>query len=595
MLRYIRSIEVSQYLTQSIAEPGSGLRRRLLNAVTRSADRVRLYRRTVGIIFFLLVALAALIPRAPALDRFMTVDEWDWFGFSASFYRSLYQRDFAGTYQHGNLGASVMWAGTLAYLWRYPQLVSEARPHKFADYHLLEIFFKEHDTSPILIMQSARLIMVLWTAIALGLAFLAVRRLFGLLPALLGLMLITFDPFHIGLTRLHHPDGFMSSLMLLAAVSFLAYTYCGRGWFDLALATLATGFAWLTKIPSLYLVLFFGLVALVQVWYGRRENGRLYWHIFWRSTWPVLFVLVGAVLVFFLFWPAMWVDPLGTLQKVISTTADYALEGHNKVVFFMGRVITGDPGWLFYPVNYLWRTTPGVLAGLALALLAFFKRWSPLEEKRRREIAVLLVLDALLFAVMMSLGAKKFDRYIIPSFPPLDLVAGIGWAALLGWVWGRPKQPAARWAAVGLGVLVIGSQVFLAGRTYPYYLTYYNPLLGGSAKAPEVMMIGWGEGLDQAARYINQEPGAENLTVMSYYQDGSFSFFFDGKTLGQPKHWQGGEALQAEGVDYVVLYANQWQRQLPDQAMLNYFAAQTPEYIVSLDSLEYARVYKIGN
>jgi hypothetical protein len=29
--------------------------------------------------------------------------------------------------------------------------------------------------------------------------------------------------------------------------------------------------------------------------------------------------------------------------------------------------------------------------------------------------------------------------------------------------------------------------------------------------------------------------------------------------------------------------------------MLNYFAAQTPEYIVSLDSLEYARVYKIGN
>jgi 4-amino-4-deoxy-L-arabinose transferase-like glycosyltransferase len=174
------------------------------------------------------------------------------------------------------------------------------------------------------------------------------------------------------------------------------------------------------------------------------------------------------------------------------------------------------PGWLFYPVNYLWRTTPAVLGGLALALLAFLKRWPPLEEGRQREITVLLVLYALLFAVMMSLGAKKFDRYLIPSFPPLDLVAGIGWAGLLGWLWGRPRQPLWRWVAVALGVLAIGSQAVLAGRTYPYYLTYYNPLLGGSAKAPEVMMIGWGEGLDQAARYINGLPRSERMKVMSH-------------------------------------------------------------------------------
>jgi hypothetical protein len=289
----------------------------------------------------------------------------------------------------------------------------------------------------------------------------------------------------------------------------------------------------------------------------------------------------------------MWVDPLGTLQKMFVTTSGYASAGKDANIFFLGRIIDDDPGWLFYPVNYLWRTTPAVLAGLTLALLAFLKRWSPLDDGQRREMTVLLVLYALLFAVMMSLGAKKFDRYLIPIFPPLDLLAGIGWTALLGWLWGRSRQPLGRWAAVGLGVLAIGSQAYLAGSTYPYYLTYYNPLLGGSAKAPEVMMIGWGEGLDQAARYINSLPRSERMKVMSQYPHGSVSYILNGEALDQPQVWEGPEPLKAQGIDYVILYRNQIQRQLPDPAILEYFAAQTPEYEIFIDGIQYAQIYPI--
>jgi len=58
------------------------------------------------------------------------------------------------------------------------------------------------------------------------------------------------------------------------------------------------------------------------------------------------------------------------------------------------------------------------------------------------------------------------------------------------------------------GILFI--QALSALQTFPYFFSYYNPLAGGSSRAPQVMMIGWGEGMDQAARYLNQKPDAEN-------------------------------------------------------------------------------------
>jgi hypothetical protein len=140
---------------------------------------------------------------------------------------------------------------------------------------------------------------------------------------------------------------------------------------------------------------------------------------------------------------------------------------------------------------------------------------------------------------------------------------------------------------------VISSQAFLAIRNYPYYINYYNPLMGGSTRAPQMMMIGWGEGLDQAARYLNQLPGAKEFQVMSYYPDGSFSYFFDGKTQPLPDEWGGDGSNQFTGIDYVVLYAHQWQRQVPNAQLLAYFDQLTPEYVVKIDGLDYAKVYSL--
>jgi len=102
-------------------------------------------------------------------------------------------------------------------------------------------------------------------------------------------------------------------------------------------------------------------------------------------------------------------------------------------------------------------------------------------------------------------------------------------------------------------------------------------------------MIGNGEGLDRAAAWLNQQPNAAALTVASWYSEG-FAPYFHGATVDVRKIysldlWPWTEAHR------VVLYVNQFQRQLPDPQILAYFAAQQPLYTVSMHGVDYARVY----
>jgi len=206
--------------------------------------------------------------------------------------------------------------------------------------------------------------------------------------------------------------------------------------------------------------------------------------------------------------------------------------------------------------------------------------------------AAALVLFALLFTVFMTFGSKKFDRYLLPIYAPLDLVAGIGWVITAGWLGERIYLRKAGLIFLILLVTIVCGQAIGALQTYPYYLSYYNPLMGGSAQAPKVMMIGWGEGIDQAARYLNGKPDAERMRVISWYPDGSFSYFFKGETLGAAPEWEQTEPI-VFGSDYVVTYIHQWQRGLPFPEMLAYFSEQTPEEVISLNGLEYAQIYNM--
>ncbi len=545
----------------------------------------------------MLVLAAVALPRSLDLDRFVTPDEPKWLTRSANFYLALAQRDLPNTFQKEHPGVTVMWAGTAGFLIRYPSYVTQGpgqqdRPQRFKRY------LDSIDVDALELLAAGRAMVVIGIVLALGLAYLAAVRLVGLLPALVGFLLIAFDPFLVALSRLLHLDGLVSTLMLLSLLAWLNYLLRGGRRRDLFLSAAAAGLSWLTKSPAFFLLLFIGLTCLIEAVRAWRIKRQVVWGALWQAARPALIWTATAALVFVLLWPAMWTDPLSALQQVFGGAASYASEGHDSITFFNGEIHqAGISDWRFYPISYFWRSTPAVLVGLLLlaAALILPGRFPSIREQRRT--ILYLALYVLFYTLFMTFGAKKFDRYLLPVFPALDLLAGMGWVAVLSPLLSRVRvgSPArfsvTRWASIGAGLLllvVVLAQAFGTWRTHPYYLNYYNPLVGGSRKAPRVMMIGWGEGLDQAARYLNGKPGAEKLRVASWYPDGPFSYFFAGETLQRDFPDSPEELPKA---DYVVLYSHQWQRQLPSQEFLEFFAAQTPEEVIYLNGLEYARIY----
>lgn len=544
------------------------------------------------------ILMAVLLPRVFKLDQFVTPDEELWLMRSANYYMALAQRDFVDTYQKEHPGVSIMWAGTAAYLLKYPEYRGSGEGQT-TGMRFIYFMDKYSKVAPLDILKTARLFVVLGVTLALVVAFIYAYRIIGFLPALIGFLLIAFDPFHLALTRLLHLDGLMSTLLFLSLISFLSYQK-DRRLLDLLISGASAGLCWLTKSPGFFLGVAVGLLALVVMW-QRRPEGKRWWSVkyLWSCLWPV--IVWGAVggLVYIVMWPAMWVNPIGAITNVLLQAEGYAEKGHFSSIFFNGDIIeSGDLGLkyaYFYPLTYLWRTTAVVLFGLLAAAWGFITRRRPFNDSIARLTVTGLLLFVFIFTLVMTVGLKKFDRYILPDYAPLDLIAGMGWASLAYWLLAKANSTLAKWGVYLLLVAIVGVQFYSAASTFPYYFSYYNPIMGGSRKAPQVMQIGWGEGMDEAARYLNAKPNADQLNVYAWYSRGCFSYLFNGHTYYVASDFgEREEDMQKlKAADYVVTYIHQWQRNLPP-VLLNYLRDKIPEKSIWINGIEYARIYKIN-
>lgn len=539
------------------------------------------------------LTLGLVVPRLLGLDQFATADEHNWLTRSANFYYALGQRDFASTYQKEHPGVTTMWSGAAAFLFEYPEYrgsgMGQANTNQFHEY--LET---KTDVKPLDILAVSRAFLALITTIVLLVGFLYARQLVGVLPAFLTFALIAFEPFYLGHSRLLHLDAALASLMLL---SLLAYTHYFKNWRleSLLVSAAAAGLSWLTKSPGFLLIPTIGLISLALVFKGKLTNrGSSLPELLWKYTWALLVWAAVGMVVFMLFWPAMWVNPIDALRQLLASAGEYAVEGHGNAIFFNGRLFKegrlGLSSFYFYPLTFLWRTTPLIILGLLAALWGVLSKQPFFNKPGVRLVLLGQTVFIIIFTLALTFSAKKFDRYLLPVHVSLDVIAALGWTSIAFWITRRYPRLVA-WALLSA---VIAAQMSLSTRTYPYYLTYYNLLLGGPTRARNVMQIGWGEGLDRAARYLNQKPDSEHLSVMSWYAKGSFSYFFNGNS----RNLKSGFELEPDlhrllSKDYVVVYYHQWQRDTP-ASILEYLSKQTPEHSIWINGIEYVRIYKMG-
>jgi len=593
---------------------------------------------TVGTFLF----LVAFLPRAFGLNVFITIDEYLWIERSGRFLGALLRANWAATFHVGHPGVTTRWTGVLGILVTYLSRLQMASGQLLIDGQPLRGFdlLTELTTHLPEVLAAVRYPTAILTSMGvMGLYFL-IRPLFGQRAALLSAVIIAWEPFYLALSRVIHHDALSTTFMALSLLSFMVYLRGHRPFFYLALSGLTAGLAFLSKSPSLFLVPFTGLLSLGAYWCragfhtcqgkgpvlpvpspalspaegaveGSTAEGSL-WPLDWRRATELgrNWVLWGfiATLVCVLLWPAMWVHPLGTIQGVIHKATHYAVAPHEN--FFLGQGV-GDPGPLFYPIALFFHLTPLTFVGLGSLLLLglsskAYRNWwrfSSTQDRGKKDgtkdrwrVMQISSLWAfiLLYVLFMTTGAKKLDRYLLPIFPVMDILAALGLLELgeVIWKWGRERFGVAasilrgrRSSVLGLG-LVLLLQGGFALPHYPYYLTYYNPLLGGGWLAPRIVWVGWGEGLEQAARYLNTK--GSGVRVTSWYREKCFNPFF----LGQSFPWSKASVFWNE-LDYVVFYINQVQRQFPDTQFVQCFRSMEPEHTVRIKGIDYAWIYKV--
>jgi hypothetical protein len=429
----------------------------------------------------LLIGVVALLPRTTTLHDFLTFDEaYHWIGRTERFHAALVEREWAATRQTGHPGVTLMWLGSLGLA-----LEQAATPTPQSDSDSLQ-----H-------LAWMRLPSAVLHAVLVALGFLLLLRLVAPPTALLAGLFWATSPFLIAHARLLHMDALLTDFVVLCVLCVLIACRAPQRLPWLLAAGVLVGLALLTKGPALMALPMVGLL--------------LFWQLPAGSLWARLRLAVGgyllwlgvALLVVVALWPALWVTPQLALERYVEKIVWEGGNPFTRAQFFMGQSVT-DPGLLFYPVVYLFRTTPLTMLGVLLLPLALR------HPSHERATVLALAAVVLFWVVVMSTGAKKFDRYVLPTWPLLLVLAAAGWAALLARVWAAHRR-----LALAVGGLLSGALLLPLIGYHPHYLSYYNPLAGGGAVAQQVLLIGWGEGNDVVGDYLRSRTDIAQGAVLA--------------------------------------------------------------------------------
>jgi 4-amino-4-deoxy-L-arabinose transferase-like glycosyltransferase len=534
---------------------------------------------------YLLIGVVAALPRVLALGLFLTDDEANfWLARSDIFLKAIASGDFAATAITAHPGVTTMWLGAGGIMLRRA---------------LLGWGLLQSDAFPV-VLALMRLPAALTHVAVILVGYALLRRMLAPGLAALAALLWAADPFVIGYSRLLHTDALAGSFMALSLLAACLYWNHDRRRRWLVLSAVGGGLAFLSKSPSLVLLPAVGLVAVLggqnqEPRTGNRASSDGSWFLVLGSEIPGLFKhrralaaaviawLVLAALTVFALWPALWVSPLQAYRQIQIGVAIEGAQPHMLGNFFLGRA-DDAPGPLYYPAALALRTTPLTLLGLVLLPLAWRREW---PAPARRDLAALAGF-VVLFVAAMSLFPKKFDRYIEPAFPAIDVLAAAGLWWIVDWVQRKSTicnlQSTIRPTLASIVALVALLNV---AWWHPYSIVAFNQALGGTPAGARTFAVGWGEGLEQVAGWLNQQPDITGVRTVALRVTSLRPFMRPGAQVDFPK-----EDQLRDRTGYVVVYLAQVQAGGADGAFAQFYGQAPPLHTVRIHGVDFAWIYR---
>ena len=184
-----------------------------------------------------------------------------------------------------------------------------------------------------------------------------------------------------------------------------------------------------------------------------------------------------------------------------------------RPAFFMGEA--GATGWkLFFPTAFLFKTTLSVLLLFATGVVAVLRPARHGARSRRLyRSAPLWLFFGLYWLLALNLHLNIGHRHLLPIYPIVFIFAG----ATTLWL----RTTAARGVFLLLGLAVV-AQAADSIRARPFYLSYFQPLTGGTERAYRYFVdssLDWGQGLPDFTAWLQakRQRGDASPVYLSYF------------------------------------------------------------------------------
>ncbi|HLF26047.1 MAG TPA: glycosyltransferase family 39 protein [Anaerolineae bacterium] len=357
------------------------------------------------------------------------------------------------------------------------------------DTELHEKFMWSNAVPPQRIIYWARL-PILFAGLLLGaLVFRWASQRSGAGPALGALAFYTFCPNILAHARLATADMVTAATFFFGAYAFTraldAPTRPPR-----FLSGVALGLALAAKFSALALAVAFVVQAAFRVW---RERGRRAARRVSLATVLITFGMGGLALWAIYGFKVAPVEPGGAPLPAPSYWGEWqALSEYLQEPlpgYLFGEISTRG-WWYYYPVVFLVKTPLPVLILLVLITTRTVRARDGL-----RDLPLYLPSAFLLGSLLFSPHDLGY-RYLLPLLPFIFVAGADVISATRRRGWGR--------VAIGL---LIGWQVWGTLRIYPYYLTYFNEIVGGPDGGRFILSdsnLDWGQDLIGLKHYVDQ-------------------------------------------------------------------------------------------
>ena len=419
----------------------------------------------------------------------INVDQFLWYTRSQNFFKAVSEGSYLETYQQYHPGVLLMYLiglGQLSYRLftgdqaTYPDISYV----NFGTYNFFTKFYTV-SFSLVLLLVSSYMLYRITSSKQFTYVFLTALYL---------------EAYFVGVLRNLHLDGLLSVLLFSTVIAFyLAVT--SRSWKYLLVSGLLMGLGLLTKSTAIFAAAF---CFLVLIYFSFAKKGLIRWLL---KAW--LIWMATAAGVFFVLFPAMWVAPVSTIQKIV---LDGVLEtgANGGFTHVVNDISSRDPGPLFYLQVVKFRITPltQLSATAFFVCSAFFVASNRTVRDRLTKyippalpLYLLSVLFIIIYLAIFTLASKKTDRYITPIFPflVLDSVCALSFVYRLT----LQKTLTRVLFYIFLTVFMLYGVVNML-TIAPYGMAYYNHVWGGINKAKKQIYLNQGGiGYFELAAYLN--------------------------------------------------------------------------------------------